>query len=297
METGNNNCHMWNAEKGLVGILEISSLVLLNSLMEKNLSLALVLCTSVIQDKDANAMFSAVEQGGFCFDMSDQQANIVAYYPEGHKGELHIYQMLSQTNYRDCRADGWSNDVPHCEVKKCFPVEPPENGRIVMTGIHGLDQDFIFGQALRFECNPEFRIVGAKQIVCADGGQWHPSVPTCQEIICKPGNIANGYITSLKGVYKEGDELQFDCRTGYKPVDRSVAVCSENGWNTRLECIEVVCSRPEVDNGNVSPHRQRYSYEETIEIQCNPGYEPERRQKTSQCNKNGWIPQPKCVCK
>ncbi|KAL8178189.1 UNVERIFIED_CONTAM: hypothetical protein K2H54_035529 [Gekko kuhli] len=26
------------------------------------------------------------------------------------------YQMLSQTNYRDCRADGWSNDVPHCEA-------------------------------------------------------------------------------------------------------------------------------------------------------------------------------------
>lgn len=49
-----------------------------------------------------------------------------------------------------------------------------------MTGIHGLDQDFIFGQALRFECNPKFRMVGAKQIVCADGGQWNPGVPTCQ---------------------------------------------------------------------------------------------------------------------
>nr|XP_056700699.1 complement factor H-like [Euleptes europaea] len=205
------------------------------------------------------------------------------------------YQMLSQTNYRVCRADGWSNDVPHCEVKKCFPVKPPENGRILMSGIHGLDQDYIFGQALRFECNPKFKMVGAKQIVCADEGQWNPDVPTCKEIICTSGNIANGYITSLKDVYKEGDQLQFDCHDGYKPVDRSVAVCSENGWNTRLECTEIVCSRPEVNNGRVNPHQQQYSSEETIQIECDPGYEPERREATSKCTKNGWLPQPKCL--
>ncbi|XP_060088346.1 complement factor H isoform X2 [Heteronotia binoei] len=207
------------------------------------------------------------------------------------------YQMLSQTNYRDCRADGWSNDVPHCEVKKCFPVQPPENGRIVMTGILGLDQDFIFGQALRFECNPKFRIVGSKQIVCADGGQWNAGVPTCEAIICQAGKIPNGYITSLKNVYRDGDELQFQCYSGYKPVDRPTAICSENGWNTRLECTEIVCSHPEVNNGSVSPQRQLHSNEDTIEIQCNPGYEPERRQKTSKCTKDGWLPQPKCVSK
>ncbi|XP_077188828.1 complement factor H isoform X2 [Paroedura picta] len=207
------------------------------------------------------------------------------------------YQMLSQANYRDCRADGWSNAVPHCEVKKCFPVEPPENGRIVMTGLYGLDQDFIFGQALQFECNPKFRIVGSKQIVCADRGQWHPGVPTCEEITCNPGNIANGYVTSLKDVYKDGDELQFECREGYKPVDRSVAICSENGWNTRLECTEIVCSRPEVNNGRVSPHLQRYSYEEAIELQCDRDFEPEQRQAVSKCTKNGWLPKPKCVSK
>lgn len=25
--------------------------------------------------------------------------------------------MLSQRNYRECQADGWSNDIPHCEGK------------------------------------------------------------------------------------------------------------------------------------------------------------------------------------
>ncbi|XP_054837622.1 complement factor H isoform X2 [Eublepharis macularius] len=207
------------------------------------------------------------------------------------------YQMLSQTNYRDCRADGWSNDVPHCEVKKCFPVTPPENGRIVMSGIHSLDQEFMFGQAVRFECNAKFKIVGSKQIVCADAGQWHPGVPTCEEIICESGNIVHGYITSLKDIYKEGDELQFSCHNGYKPIDRSVAVCSENGWSTRLECTEIVCSRPEVNNGRVNPHQEQYSHEQPIQIECDNGYKPERQGTTSKCTKDGWIPQPRCVSK
>lgn len=28
------------------------------------------------------------------------------------------YRMLSQKNYRECLAEGWSNDIPHCEGKE-----------------------------------------------------------------------------------------------------------------------------------------------------------------------------------
>lgn len=28
------------------------------------------------------------------------------------------YRMLSQKNYRECLAEGWSNDIPHCEGKQ-----------------------------------------------------------------------------------------------------------------------------------------------------------------------------------
>lgn len=32
--------------------------------------------------------------------------------------------MLSQKNYRECLAEGWSNDIPHCEGKeKLIPYE------------------------------------------------------------------------------------------------------------------------------------------------------------------------------
>ncbi|KAF7241324.1 Complement factor H [Varanus komodoensis] len=89
------------------------------------------------------------------------------------------YQMLSHTNYRICQVDGWSNDVPHCEVRKCFPVKAPVNGRMVMTGIDDPNQEFLFGQVVRFECNEDLKIEGPDQIFCTDKGEWSGVVPKC----------------------------------------------------------------------------------------------------------------------
>jgi len=67
------------------------------------------------------------------------------------------YKMLSQYDYRDCRANGWSNDVPHCEVNKCFPVASPTNGRIVQGAKLQVDDDFLSGDIVIFGCTGAFK--------------------------------------------------------------------------------------------------------------------------------------------
>lgn len=218
----------------------------------------------------------------------------------GARVEYHCddgYQMVGQTNYRDCRVDGWSNDVPHCEVKKCFPVAAPKNGRIIMTGIQSLDQEYMFGQVVRFECSGNFKINGSDQIICTNEGEWSAPVPTCIEITCTPSIIEHGYITSQNRVYKENELLQFTCDRGYKYVERSDARCTQNGWHPKPACKEIVCSPPEVGDGHFAPRLSLYRNEDEVQIQCDDGYRLEHRGDSSKCTENGWSPAPQCIKK
>ncbi|XP_009081887.1 PREDICTED: complement factor H-like, partial [Acanthisitta chloris] len=178
------------------------------------------------------------------------------------------YQMLSPRNYRECQADGWSNDIPHCEVVKCLPLQAPENGKIVMTGVFDLDQEYYFGQVVNFECNADYHLVGAESVICSSNGKWSSDVPQCKvnptlpclgfalagddhgiglsvcknesqedyEVICDVPEILHGRVHSAKQTYRKSEYLQFACDRGYAYGERSEAQCTETGWNPRPYC-------------------------------------------------------------
>ncbi|NXK98551.1 CFAH factor, partial [Formicarius rufipectus] len=209
------------------------------------------------------------------------------------------YQMLSHRNYRECQADGWSNDIPHCEVVKCLPVQAPENGRIVMTGTFELDQEYAFGQVVNFECNAKYKLVGAKEIICSSNGKWSNDVPQCKDITCDVPEIPHGKVHSPKQSYKELEILRFACNEGYKYGERADALCTESGWNPPPYCIEIVCSPPRVPHGNFIPQRSSYKAGDTITVQCERGYHFKALtgKTTAECSRNGWVPDPACVSK
>ncbi|NWV13177.1 CFAH factor, partial [Ptilonorhynchus violaceus] len=207
------------------------------------------------------------------------------------------YQMLSQRNYRECQADGWSNDIPHCEVIKCLPVQEPENGRIIMTGVFELGQEYSFGQVVNFECNAKHKLIGAKEIICSANGKWSNDVPQCKEIVCDVPGIQHGYVNSPKQSYKELEILQFSCKEGYKYGNRAYAMCTESGWNPPPSCTEVECSPPKISSGNFSPQKDKYILGDTITVRCNTGYHFKALtgRTTAECTSNGWVPDPACV--
>ncbi|NXD08541.1 CFAH factor, partial [Nothocercus nigrocapillus] len=209
------------------------------------------------------------------------------------------YQMLSLKNYRECQADGWSNDVPHCEVAKCLPVQAPANGRIIVTGVFELDQEFSFGQVVKFECNANYKLVGSKEVHCSSNGKWSSDVPQCQETTCDRPEIQYGYVESPKASYKKSERLRYSCNKGYRYGDRAEAECTEFGWTPTPYCTEIICLPPRIPNGNFRLRKDAYREGDEITIDCNSGYHFKvvTSQNTAQCTKAGWVPSPECVTK
>ncbi|NXY90813.1 CFAH factor, partial [Alcedo cyanopectus] len=209
------------------------------------------------------------------------------------------YWMLSQKNYRDCQADGWSNDIPHCEVAKCVPVQAPENGRIVMTGAFELGQEYSFGQVINFECNEQHKLIGSKEIICSSNGKWSSDVPQCQAITCDVPEILNGYVRSPKRSYKASEQLLFSCDEGYTYGGRSDVQCTESGWSPTPYCTEIICFPPRISNGNFRPQEASYQVGAVITVVCERGYHYRALtgRNTAECTKNGWLPDPGCIQK
>ncbi|XP_045716030.1 complement factor H-like isoform X2 [Phyllostomus hastatus] len=206
------------------------------------------------------------------------------------------YQMIGEINFRECEADGWTNDVPLCEVVKCLPVAAPENGRVV-SGAFNPDEEYSFGQVIKFECNPGFMLSGPKEIHCSENGLWSGEKPGCVGISCQRPEIPNGEPASPKTTYRENERLQYKCYPGYSYGERAEAVCTQSGWVPRPFCREVTCDPPTIANSHYIPDRTSYRLGHRLTYQCKSGFYHSARGSTSECTDIGWHPPPRCSFK
>uniref|UniRef100_A0A452TEG7 Complement factor H n=1 Tax=Ursus maritimus TaxID=29073 RepID=A0A452TEG7_URSMA len=206
------------------------------------------------------------------------------------------YQLLGRINFRECEPDGWTNDIPLCEVVKCLPVTEPENGRLSSTALE-LDQDYTFGQVVRFQCNSGFKLDGPAEIHCSTNGVWSGEAPKCVEISCQEPEIVNGRPTSQKQIYKENERLQYQCNKGYEYTDRGDAVCTKFGWTPTPSCREVACASPYIPNGDYRPKAVQYRTGDEITYYCRNDYYPATHVNTATCTSKGWQPPPRCTLK
>ncbi|XP_054836321.1 complement factor H-like [Eublepharis macularius] len=155
------------------------------------------------------------------------------------------------------------------------------------------------GDSVEFSCKPGHSLAtnpsqSAFEIQCRGGPIVYPE---CKAIKCEPPRLANGTFRPERTVYQDGDLIKIECDHGVQTAEaQRIAECTRNGWSPPPQC-KIVCSRPEVNNGRVNPHQEQYSHEQPVQIECDPGYKPERQGTTSKCTKDGWIPQPRCVSK
>ncbi|XP_042781868.1 complement factor H isoform X5 [Panthera leo] len=203
------------------------------------------------------------------------------------------YQMLGSINFRECESDGWTNDIPICEVVKCLPVTHPENGRLTSSALD-LDKEYTFGQVVRFACNSGFMLVGPAEIHCSTNGVWSGESPKCVEISCQKPEIANGNAASLKKTYKENERFQYTCHQGYEYGSKGDAICTASGWTPTPSCKEFLCPSPNIQNGDYTPQSIRYRSGDEITYNCKPGFYPSNREKMATCTKTVWVPQPRC---
>ncbi|KAM4813933.1 complement factor H-like isoform X1 [Urocitellus parryii] len=206
------------------------------------------------------------------------------------------YRMLSENNFRECKAEGWTNDIPICKVVTCLPVTEPENGRIISSAIEP-DEEYYFGQVVQFECNSGFKHEGHKEIYCSVNGHWSNEKPRCVEISCTSPEIRNGYSVSPKKIYKENEIFQYKCNQGFENSERGNATCTSSGWSPSPSCEEVTCNPPYIPNGVYSPQRIKHRTEDEIRYECKSDFYPATRGNTAKCTSSGWIPLPRCSLK
>ncbi|XP_077878648.1 complement factor H-like [Ictidomys tridecemlineatus] len=206
------------------------------------------------------------------------------------------YRMLSENNFRECEAEGWTNDIPICKVVTCLPVTEPENGRIISSSIEP-DEEYYFGQVVQFECNSGFKHEGHKEIFCLVNGHWSNEKPRCVEISCTSPEIRNGYSVSPKKIYKENEIFQYKCNQGFENSERGNATCTSSGWSPTPSCEEIMCNPPYIPNGVYSPERIKHRTEDEIRYECKSGFYPATRGNTAKCTSSGWIPPPRCSLK
>ncbi|XP_076880709.1 complement factor H-like isoform X3 [Brachyhypopomus gauderio] len=195
------------------------------------------------------------------------------------------YIMASRERRRNCRAQGWDNAIPVCEVVKCPAIKTSE-GVIAMGNI----DEASFDDVIHFECtSPRKMLDGAKNIHCTKDGTWSEPVPNCIEITCVPPDIAFVDIINKK-IYKEDELLQYTCLNGYKQSGNSK--CGKNGWSMKPECEEITCVLGFISGlKSTSPSGKNiFKPKERLTVTCEDKHWFGGTKQTSvtiQCNDNG----------
>ncbi|XP_058890735.1 complement factor H-like isoform X4 [Acipenser ruthenus] len=211
------------------------------------------------------------------------------------------YQMASQMDFRVCLDNGWSNDVPHCEVKTCIP-QKPEAGIIITSGKFESDEPIPYGNVLKFECSSsDFTIDGESEVHCKADGNWSSPFPTCKELKCpSPPNILHGrLVEASENEYAHDRKVTYQCDQFYQIQGSTFIRCIHGTWSIPPSCIGLrpTCGPPPaVDHAEIT-HGERREYEDNdwIRYRCHQGYGFEGSIYYSTCRHGKWSDAPKCI--
>ncbi|XP_032074131.1 complement factor H-related protein 2-like isoform X3 [Thamnophis elegans] len=176
---------------------------------------------------------------------------------------------------------------------------PPEIdfGRIEMNK----QKEYLENERIQFKCYPGYDLEGSDWITCKKEG-WIPP-PKCfapciltKQQLGDRNLLLNGGQRHSEWI-RNGHTIEFTCRKGYFIVSPSIRKCVDGNLTLPSCNSSVICSAPQVENGNFLPPLTYYNFEDMIYTICNPGYMLESHKNSSKCTKDGWSPYPKCVRK
>lgn len=185
----------------------------------------------------------------------------------------------------------WSGDFPICNPVMC---ERPflDNGFLVEDQI-----SYSVGQMVNFFCNDGFSRVGVKKVTCLKTGKWSDEFPTCERDMCEEPFIANGSFEENDGSYPIGDMVVFSCDAGHILKGAKKITCeSDSEWSAPFPiCVPVLCERPNVDNGILTPDVEYYAVTQMVIIDCEKGFELKGYSKLT-CQADGNFDRPAPTC-
>ncbi|NXF98942.1 CR1L protein, partial [Sakesphorus luctuosus] len=199
----------------------------------------------------------------------------------------------------------WSPSDEFCIVRSCKQPEGLQNGFVHVT-------DLTLGSTVTFSCQEGYRLRGKDSISCVirnEDVDWDGSPPFCELIPCDPPpSIANGRHTEAPN-YVYQTAVSYSCDDvpqGSEPfslIGPDTIYCTSdehfNGvWSgPPPQCKVVKCQNPKVKNGKkISGFGPSYSYKDSVQFECNPGYFMVGAETITCEENNTWTP-PEPTCK
>ncbi|XP_067863604.1 C4b-binding protein alpha chain-like isoform X3 [Heptranchias perlo] len=136
------------------------------------------------------------------------------------------YHMVG-TKYRKCEADGWSGQVPTCELVTCDDLPTISNG---ITPTPPNAENWEYGMVAEYSCIRGYTLIGAEALTCLETGEWDQPPPACKVVECqRPEISAHVHIKAGFGPkYKYRDTIQYLCDEGYKMVGQNIIKCTQD---------------------------------------------------------------------
>ncbi|XP_043933075.1 C4b-binding protein alpha chain-like [Protopterus annectens] len=189
-----------------------------------------------------------------------------------------------------CQEDSkWTELKITCTPKSCGPLEDIQNGVVVYSNsVH-------FGSVAEISCKEGYNIVGRNQRVCLVNG-WDHQNPVCEPVICDaPPEIADGTVDWGSGDITVASVATYKCKKNFHLIGNATIYCTKSGsWSGSPPiCKDVKCPDPHVANGEkTSNFLPPYSYLESIEFKCDPGYLMTGPLRIVCKEDNNWDPSP-----
>ncbi|XP_078012478.1 C4b-binding protein alpha chain [Phascolarctos cinereus] len=136
-----------------------------------------------------------------------------------------------------------------------------------------------------------------RKSTCQQDGTWKPVISMCEneeEPGCSsPKTIANGNYTITARFLSVS--VEYSCNDGYVLIGNAINTCQRSKWSHAFPYCQALCPKPEILNGKVSSEKTQYHINESVDVQCSPGYYLVGPQIIT-CSENRlWIPAvPKC---
>ncbi|XP_075473111.1 coagulation factor XIII B chain-like isoform X2 [Ascaphus truei] len=244
-----------------------------------------------------------------CFRLTCLKLELVengGFYPQKMTYvDRDVVQFFCRENYSlkgseliQCYFFGWSPEPPTCEEtrNKCPP--PPRPAHAIPLTDRAIYRD---GDAVRYECDNNYMLVGREEIHC-ENGQW-TSPPFCVEVKEKircgqPPPTGHGSAVTRSEGYHSGDTVRYQCADGYR-IEGSIEItCKAGKWPQPPTCnaaSQYCRTPPAIRNGElVDTPSDTYSSGSSMEYRCH-NYHLMEGPKTVRCAHGAWSELPVCL--
>ncbi|KAL6042039.1 hypothetical protein STEG23_022029, partial [Scotinomys teguina] len=220
------------------------------------------------------------------------------------------YLLIGQKTIKCLSSGDWDGVIPTCKEAKCEPPGQFPNGQIKEP------LSLQVGKTVYFSCNEGYRLQGqpSSQCVIVEQKAIWTKKPVCKEILCPPPPpVLNGRHTGrFSANVPYGSTVTYTCDpspekgVNFILVGEKTINCTSNSnksgiWSSpaphcELVTSEVHCLQPQIDRGQISILKDRYSYNDTVTLSCESDFNLKGSRRI-RCNAQGtWEPSvPMCV--